>query len=82
MVSDPYAPDDRWLIGPALHRYRQDRGLSEEQTAQRLGIAVDRLRWLGMRTRPRPSSPTLAHEIHRLARATGCNEEALAEMLG
>jgi hypothetical protein len=82
MAPDTYATDDHWLIGPTILRYRQDRGLSEQQHAEQLGITVDRLRWLGLRTRPRAASPTFAWEVYRLARAIGCNEEALAEMLG
>jgi hypothetical protein len=75
------ARDDHWLVGAALRRHQAANGLSEAQLARMLGIAVERLRWLRMRTRPNPNSPTFAAEVQRLADAFGCDPDTLRDIL-
>ena len=75
------ARDDHWLIGAALRRHQDANGLSEVQVAQHLDITVERLRWLQMRTRPNPESPTFPADVERLASSFGCDPEKLLGLL-
>jgi hypothetical protein len=76
-----HANDDRWLVGPAIQAYQEQHGLSEVEVAHRLGLTVERLGWLLMRTRPRPDAPTFLYDTGRLARAFSCDADLLAEIL-
>jgi hypothetical protein len=76
------ARDDYWLVGAALRRHQAANGLSEAQLAHSLGITVERLRWLQMRTRPDPNSPNFAPEVERLAATFDCDPGALIGILG
>lgn len=76
-----HANDDRWLVGPAIRAYQEQHGLSEAEVAGRLGLSVERLRWLQMRSRPRPDAQTFLYDTGRLAHAFSCDAELLAEIL-
>ena len=82
LLASAPATDDRWLMGRALREYQETHGLGEQQLAEHLGLAVERLRWLQMRTRPNPQSPTYAADVERLASAFGCCADILLEVLG
>ncbi len=75
------ARDDAWLIGSAFRAYQQRHGLAEAQLAAHLRMSVEQLRWLQMRTRPNPASPTYAADVARLAGSFQCDAGALMEIL-
>jgi hypothetical protein len=75
------ARDDHWLIGAILRRHQEANGLSDTQLAQHLGTTVERLRWLQMRTRPNPESPTFSADVERLAASFGCHPDTLIGIL-
>ena len=75
------AQDDRWLIGAALRAYQDAHGLSEAQLAHQLGLTPERLRWLQMRTRPNPASPSFEDDVYQLAASFGCRPDALLDVL-
>ena len=76
-----FARDAERLVGSAMRLYQLQHGLSEQELATRIGITVDRLGWLNMRTRPVAGAPGFSHEVRRLADAFRCNAAVLAEVL-
>ena len=75
------ARDDAWLIGSTFRAYQERHGLVEAQLAILLQMPVERLRWLQMRTRPKPGSPTYDADVARLARSFHCDVDALIGVL-
>ncbi len=76
-----HAADAHWLVGTAIDAYCRRHSLTEPQLAAQLGLPLAQLGWLRLATRPRPDSATFAARIQRLAQASGCNANRLAEIL-
>jgi hypothetical protein len=79
--AEACAGTDHWLVGAVLDAFQAEFNLSAEQLAEYLDVRPDRLRWLKLRTRPRPDSPAFAGEVRRLALTFDCDAEALAYVL-
>lgn len=75
------ACDDRWLMGAALRDFQERHGCDEAGMAAHLGLTLERLRWLQMRTRPNPASATYADDIRRLAATFRCDADVLRAVL-
>ena len=75
------ASDDTWLISSACRAYMQRHGIAESQLADRLGTTIEKLRWLLMRTRPKPAAPNFAIDVQRLAQTFCCDADVLADVL-
>jgi hypothetical protein len=79
--ASAYAGTDRWLVGAVLDAFQAEFNLTASQLAEYLAVRPDRLRWLKLRTRPRPGSLAFEAEVRRLALTFACDAEALAYVL-
>lgn len=76
-----HSADDSWLMGSVFRHFQIQKNLTDRQLAEYLGMPLDRMRWLGMRTRPVPDSPAFDREVERLARAFRCDPDLLTDLL-